>query len=194
MSMEDVKKLRAQTGVSVMQCQKALKEAGGDFDKALIVLSKKSGEIAAKKEGRELGAGVIGSYVHAGGTVGVLVELACETDFVAKNEDFVKVARDIAMHVAAMNPKYLKREEVDDEAMEKAKEVFAEEVADKPVDLQEKILSGKLDSYFKERILLEQAFIKNPDQTIADLVTEATQKFGEKTEIIRFVRFGVLEA
>jgi elongation factor Ts len=189
---EDIKTLREKTGISVMQCKKALEEAGGDMEKAVIILTKKSGDIVAKKGGRDLGAGIVQSYIHAGGTVGTLVELNSETDFVSKNEDFAKLAYDIAMHVAAQKPRFLSREDVKDEDVVKAREVFAEEVKDKPKDMQEKILEGKLDAYLKERILLEQDFIKDPTKTINDLISEATQKFGEKIKVARYVCYTVL--
>lgn len=189
---KDIKALREKTGVSVMQCKKALEEAGGDMDKAIIILTKKSGDIVAKKGDRELGAGIIQCYIHAGGTVGAMIELNSETDFVSKNEEFGKLAYDIAMHVAAQKPRYLSRKDVNEEDLTKEKEVFAEEVKDKPKEMQEKILQGKLDSYLADRTLLEQAFIKNPDKKISDLIAEATQKFGEKIEIARFVCYSVL--
>lgn len=189
---EDIKALREKTGVSVMQCKKALEEAGGDMEKALIILTKKSGDIVAKKSDRELGAGVIQSYIHAGGTVGAMVELNSETDFVSKHEEFATLARDIAMHIAAQKPRFLSKADVKDEDVVKAKEVFAEEVKDKPEDMQEKILQGKLDAYLADRILLEQAFIKNPDKTVGELIAEATQKFGEKIEVSRYVCYNVL--
>lgn len=186
-----LKELRDLTGISVMQCKKALEEAGGDMEKAKIILQKKGGEAALKKSDRALGAGAIGSYVHSTNEVASLVYLACETDFVSKNEAFVALARDIAMHVAAQNPPYISRDEVDATALEKAREVFAVEVADKPADMQEKILAGKLDAYFKDRILLEQPFIKNPEQTIGTLVSNAVQKFGENVVISKIVRISV---
>jgi len=186
---EQVKELRDKTGVSVMQCKKALEEAGGDMEKALILLKKRGADIAANKGGRTLGAGAIQSYIHANGTVGAIVELSSETDFVAKNEEFKKAAYDIAMHVAATNPEFLSMDDITPEAKGKAEEVFAQEVVGKPEDMKRKILDGKLQSYFSERVLLEQPFIKNPDVTIKDLVNSLIQKFGEKTEIRRFVRF-----
>ena len=192
-STEEIKALRARTGISVMQCKKALEEAGGDMDKAAALLTKKSGEIASKKAGRTLGSGVISSYIHGNGSVGVLLELACETDFVAKNEDFKSLAHDIAMHIAAMNPVYVTKEEVNEEAKAKAKELFEKEVADsdKSSDIKEKMMEGKISAYFNERVLLDQKFIKDPDLTIGDLVTKAVQKFGERTEIVRFEKFEV---
>lgn len=186
-----IKELRDKTGISVMQCKKALEEAGGDMDKALIILKKKRSEAAEKKADRELGAGAIGVYVHNTNEVAAFVKLASETDFVSKNQEFVKLASEIAMHVAAMNPKYISRDEVDASAMEKAKEVFAEEVKDKPADMQEKIMEGKLSSYFKDQILLEQPFVKNPETTIGDMVSGAVQKFGENVTIAEIYRMSV---
>jgi len=190
-SSTQLKELRDLTGISVMQCKKALEEAGGDMDKAKIILQKKGGEAAGKKSDRALGAGAIGSYVHNTNEVAALVLLSCETDFVSKNEEFVALARDIAMHVAAQNPPYISRDDVDNEALTKAKEVFAEEVKDKPEDMQEKILEGKLDAYFKDRILMEQAFIKDPEKTIGDLVNSGIQKFGENIVISTISRLSV---
>jgi len=186
-----LKELRDLTGISVMQCKKALEEAGGDMDKAKIILQKKGGEIALKKSDRELGAGAIGSYVHSTHEVAALVHLACETDFVAKNEAFIALARDIAMHVAAQDPLYVSRDQVDESALAKAREVFMEEVKDKPADMQEKILTGKLDAYFKDRILIEQPFIKDQDKTIGNLIDSATQKFGERIVISAISRISV---
>ncbi len=190
---EQVKDLRDKTGVSIMQCKKALEEAGGDIEKAQIILRKKSGEIAAKKGDRTFAAGTIQGYMHATGNVGAMVELVCETDFVSGNEEFKSLARDIAMHVTASNPKFVKSTDIDENARNKAKEVFAEEVKGKPAQVQEKILEGKLNAYFAEQVLMNQPFIKNPDLTIEGLLANAVQKFGEKIEVARFVRFGVLE-
>lgn len=190
-TLDQIKELRDETSVSVMQVKKALEEAKGDMDKARMALRKKSGEIAAKKGDRTLGAGTVAAYIHAGGSVGALVELACETDFVAKNEDFKKLAYDIAMHVAAMNPKYNRLTDVVDEDRAKATAFFQDEVdkLDKPAPIKEKVLQGKLDTYFKEQTLVEQPYVKNPEVTIGDLVKGAIQKFGENTELVRFTRF-----
>jgi elongation factor Ts len=188
---EAVKTLRELTGVSVMQCKKALEEAGGDMEKAKIILTKKGGEIAAKKSDRELGAGTIGAYVHTTNEVAALVSLLCETDFVAKNSEFTTLARDIAMQVAAQAPKYITRDDIDEEALKKAREVFQGEIKDKPKEMEEKILEGKLDAYFKEYTLLDQAFIKDPEKTIADLINTATQKFGEKIAVGEVSRLSV---
>lgn len=192
-SMDLVKALRDETGVSIMQCKKALEEAGGDRDKALMMLRKKSGEIAAKKGDRTLGAGIVAAYIHSNGTVGAMVELSCETDFVANNQEFKQLAYDIAMHVAALDPAYRVKEDINEEAVAKATAFFKEEVdaLDKPAEMKEKILQGKLDTYFKDKVLMSQSYVKNPDVTIADLVTSAVQKFGEKTEITRFMRYAV---
>ena len=188
-----IKALRDETGLSIMQCRKALEEAGGDKEKAKILLQKKGGELAAKKGDRTLGSGTVATYMHASGAIGVMVELSCETDFVAKNPEFQAIARDIAMQVAATNPSFLKREDISEADRTKVAETFKSEVEGKPKDMQEKILAGKVDSYFADKVLLEQPFIKNPDQKIVDLVNGAIQKFGERTEIRRFERFAVSE-
>ena len=190
-STEVIKQLRDVTGVSIMQCKKALEEAEGDIEKAKVILQKYSKAAADKKSDRTLGAGAIASYIHQGGKVGVLVELMCETDFVSKNEEFQALAKDIAMHVAALAPQFLRKEDLKEEDTIAAKEVFAEEVEGKPEELKEKILEGKLSAYFNEKTLLEQSFIKNPDKTIKLLLDEAVQKFGEKVEITRFVRYSI---
>lgn len=186
-----IKELRDQTGISVMQCKKALEESGGDMEKALIILKKRRSEAAEKKSDRALAAGTVGSYVHNTNEVAAMVLLACETDFVSKNEDFVKLARDIAMHVAALDPAFVTREEVTPEALQKAKEVFADEIKDKPAEMHDKILEGKLNAYFKEKILMEQPFIKDPDTTIGEMVQGAVQKFGENVSIAQMVRLSV---
>lgn len=191
MTNEQIKNLRDVTGVSVMQCKKALEEARGDTQKALLILRKKSGDIAAKKKDRVLGAGAVAAYVHNNAAVGAMVELLSETDFVANNEEFRRLAYDIAMHITAANPEFLKRADVPATELKKAEELFAEEIKGKPATIRGKILEGKLNAHFKERVLLEQAFIKNPDLTIQELVDAAIQKFGEKIAIGRFARFSV---
>lgn len=188
---EQIKELRDLTGVSIMQCKKALEEADGDLEKAKIALAKISKQVAGKKGDRALKSGTIASYIHAGGSVGSMVELACETDFVAKNEDFQKLAREIAMQVAATAPQFLKRDDITEEDMSVAKELFSKEAEGKPEDIKEKIIQGKLDSHFGEKILVEQSYIKNPDKNIQDLLDEAVQKFGERTEVTRFERFSI---
>lgn len=188
---ELIKELRDKTGISIMQCKSALEEVGGDMEKAIMVLQKKSAGIAIKKGARTLGAGAIECYIHNTGKVGTMVELLCETDFVSKNEEFKKIARDIAMHVSATNPQFLKREDIDEHSVDLAKEMFAKEVEGKPEEMKAKILEGKLNAYWSERVLLEQAFIKNPDLTIQNIIEQAVQKFGEKMELSRFVRYSV---
>lgn len=186
-----VKQLRDKTGVSIMQCKKALEETKGDIEKAIMVLQKKSAEIALKKGDRELGSGVVECYIHNTHRVGAMVELLCETDFVSNNDEFKKLARDIAMHISASNPQFLKVEDIDGHSKELAKEMFMKEVSDKPKDMQEKILEGKLASYWKDRVLLDQPFIKNPEVTIKNLIESATQKFGEKIELSNFTRYSI---
>jgi len=189
---EQIKELRDETGVSVMQCKKALEEAGGDLEKAKIILRKISKQSADKKSGRNLGAGTVASYIHSNGSVGAMVELLCETDFVARNDDFKAIAKDIAMHITALAPEYLKIEEVKEEDKTRARELFEKDIdASKPKEMRDKIMEGKLSSYFGEKVLLEQAFIKNPEISIRALVEQATQKFGERTEIGRFARFSI---
>lgn len=186
---EQVKALRERTGLSIMQCRKALEEAGGDTEKAIVILRKSSAAIADKKSERTLGSGTIASYIHGAGSVGAIVELSCETDFVAKNEEFKTLAYDLAMQVAATDPQFLKMEDITEDAKKAAVEVFTGEAKDKPEDIRAKIIEGKLLSYFGEKTLLEQDFIKNGEMKIKDLITGAVQKFGERIEVRRFVRF-----
>lgn len=188
---KQLKELRDKTGISVMQCKQALQEAEGDMDKAVIILKKRRSEAADKKSDRALGAGAVGVYVHNTNEVAAMVLLASETDFVSKNEEFIALARDIAMHVAATAPTYISRDDVPKEVIEKAKEVFTPELEGKPEDMKEKIMEGKLASYFKDQVLLEQDFIKNPDTTIGEMVTGAVQKFGENVSIANISRVSV---
>lgn len=174
-----------------MQCKKALEEAGGDVEKAKVILRKASAAIASKKADRELGAGIAAAYTHAGGAVVAAVVLACETDFVARNPDFSKLAYDIAMHIAAMNPQFKSREDVQEEDVRAAKEVFTSEAANVPEAAREKAIQGKMDSYLKERVLLEQPFVKDQAITIRELIDSGIQKFGEKIELVRFERLSV---
>jgi elongation factor Ts len=187
-SIETVKALRDKTGVSVAQCKKALEEAGGDIDQAEVMLRKKSGAAADKKADRELGAGYIGSYVHDG-AIGAMVLLSSETDFVAKNPEFGILAREIAMQVAATNPTYVNDTEIAEDAKEAAIAVFEKEVEGKPEEMKAKILEGKLASYFRDSVLMNQSYIKDEGKTVRDLVTEASQKFGERVEVSKFARF-----
>lgn len=175
------------TGVSVMQCKKALLEANGDLAQAEVILRKRSAESAQKSSERALAAGAIGTYVHDG-SIGAMVLLSSETDFVAKNPEFGALARTLAMQVAATDPRYTSMAQVPEEAKEAALAVFAKEVADKPKDMQEKIVEGKLGSYFRDQVLLDQPFIKDETKTVRDLLNEATQKFGERVEVSGFSR------
>ncbi|PIR45223.1 MAG: elongation factor Ts [Candidatus Vogelbacteria bacterium CG10_big_fil_rev_8_21_14_0_10_51_16] len=192
---DQIKALRDKTGISVMQCKQALESADGDEGKALELLKKKGAEIAAKKSERTLGAGMVHCYIHAGGAVGTMVELNAETDFVAKHDDFKALAYDVAMHVAAMNPKYIDEADISAEERAVAEALFREEVEamQKPADVKAKVLEGKLSTYLGERTLLAQPFVKNSDMTVSELLEQATQKFGEKVQIRRFVRFAVLQ-
>lgn len=188
---DDLKRLRDETGVSVMQCKKALEEAGGDIEKAKIILRKASSAIASKKADRELGAGVAAAYTHAGGQVLGAVVILCETDFVSKNQEFGKLAYDIAMHVAAMDPIFRSREDVKESDLRAAREVFASEVANVPEAAREKALEGKLNSFLAERVLLDQPFVKDGTITVRELIDSHIQKFGEKIEVARFERLSV---
>lgn len=187
-STDVVKSLRDRTGVSIMQCRKALEEAEGDVDKAEVILRKKSGAAADKKADRTLAAGAIGSYVHDG-AIGAMVLLSSETDFVSKNPEFGTLARELAMQVAATNPLYLTDTEIPEEAKAAASAVFEKEVEGKPDEMKAKILEGKLASYFESSVLLNQPYIKDEGKKVRDLITEASQKFGERVEISKFVRF-----
>ncbi len=188
-SIIDIKTLRDDTGVSIMQCKKALEEAGGDIDKAKVLLRKISAQVADKKGSRDLGSGTVGIYLHQGGSVAGVIVLSCETDFVAKNEEFKTLAYDVAMHVAAMSPEFMTKDDVKDDDIAAAKSVFEKEAQDKPEEMREKIVEGKLSSYLKDKVLIEQLFVKDADKTIGQLIAEATQKFGERVEITRMDRF-----
>ncbi|MGI6318371.1 MAG: translation elongation factor Ts [Firmicutes bacterium] len=190
-SAEMVKELRALTGVGMMDCKKALIEAGGDIEKAKELLREKGLSVAAKRAGRIAAQGVIESYIHLGGKVGVLVEVNCETDFVARNEDFRAFVKDICLQVAATNPSYLKREEVPPEVIEKEKEILTKQALaeGKPEKIVEKIVTGRMEKFYTENCLLDQEFIKDQDKTIKDLLTELIGKIGENIVIRRFVRY-----
>jgi elongation factor Ts len=186
-----VKELRDRTGAGMMDCKAALAEAQGDLEKAVDVLRKKGLAAAAKKAGRVAADGMVASYIHAGGKLGVLVEINCETDFVARTDEFQDLAKDIAMHVAAAEPRYVRREEVPADVLERERAIFREQAAasGKPANVIERIVDGKLDKFYAESCLLEQAFVKNPDQTITQLVQEKVAKIGENIQVRRFARF-----
>jgi elongation factor Ts len=189
---EQIKELRDLTGVSVMQCKKALEEAEGDFEKAKIILRKQSAKAADKKSDRTLGAGAVASYIHSGGNVGAMIELMCETDFVSKNEEFKALAYEVAMQVAATAPEFVDASQIDETVKAKATEIFAEEAADKPEEIKAKIIEGKLQAYLAEKTLLDQPYIKDGEHTIGTLLQQASLKFGEKIQIGRISRFSVL--
>lgn len=191
--LDAVKKLRFKTSAGMVDCKEALKESGGDIEKAVDVLRKKGIAKAAKKASRVAGQGVIESYIHMGNRIGVLLEVNCETDFVAKTSEFKTFTRELALQVAAANPLYVKREEVPVESVEKEKEIFASQIKDKPDNVVEKIVKGKIEKYFSEICLLEQPFIKDPNQRIKELVTQLIAKLGENIVVKRFVRFEVGE-
>jgi elongation factor Ts len=190
-SAKMVGELRESTGAGLMDCKKALVETAGDFDKAVEILRKKGVASAAKKAGREAAEGLVESYIHLGGKVGVMLELNCETDFVAKTDDFKQLAKDIAMHIAAVNPACVCREQIDPELIEKERKIAAMQAEGKPANAVEKIVEGKLDKFLAESCLLEQSFVKSPDKTVKDIVTEAISRLGENIVVRRFARFQV---
>ncbi len=194
-SAEIVKKLREQTGVGMMDCKKALEETGGDFDAAVDYLRKKGIAKGAKRAERTAAQGVVGHYIHTGASIGVMVELNCETDFVARNEEFLHVAKDIAMHIAASSPKWVKPEDVPADVIEHEKSIYMEEArqSGKPEQVLAKIAEGKLHKFYEDNCLLQQKFVKDPEKTINDLVADLLAKMGEKIEISRFIRFKVGE-
>jgi elongation factor Ts len=189
-SAELVKNLREKTGAGMMECKKALTESSGDFEKAVDLLRQKGLASAVKKAGRTASEGLIESYIHMG-KLGTMIEVNCETDFVARTDDFRELAKDIAMHIAAANPRYLTREDVPQEVLEREKEIYKAQVAGKPAQVIEKIIEGKLEKFFSDTCLVDQIFIKDPDQKkkIKDLVTEKISKLGENIIIRRFARF-----
>jgi elongation factor Ts len=186
-----VKELREITGAGMMDCKTALAETNGDLEKAIDYLRTKGMASAAKKSGRVAAEGAVGSYIHAGGKIGVLVEINCETDFVARTDDFQEFVRDVAMHIAAADPRFVSRDEVTADVLEREKVIFREQAAQtgKPANVIEKIVEGKVDKFYGEVCLLEQAFVKDPDQTITQLLTDKVAKIGENIKIRRFARF-----
>ncbi|MFD0587553.1 translation elongation factor Ts [Paenibacillus sp. GCM10027627] len=190
-SASAVKELRERTGAGMLDCKKALDETGGDIDKAIALLREKGLSAAANKAGRIATEGVVESYIHAGGRIGVLVEVNCETDFVAKTDQFREFARDIAMQIAAANPKFVSREEVPSDELEKEKEILKNQALNegKPEKIVEKMVEGRISKYYEEYCLLEQSFIKDPDKKISELLNEKISKIGENITIRRFVRY-----
>lgn len=192
---KDIAQLRKETGAGIMKCKEALKENNGDMQAAKEYLRKKGVDAAAKKSNRIASEGVIGSYVHMGGKIGVLVEVNSETDFVAQNDEFKNLVKDISMHIAASNPKYIRREDIPEDEIAKEKEIFKQEAIDegKPENIAEKIVEGKMSKYYQQVCLLEQPFVKDDEKTIKQLVEEKTLVIGEKINIRRFTRYEVGE-
>ena len=194
-SAAQVKELRERTGAGMMECKKALQEANGDMEKAIDILRAKGASKAAKRAEREAKEGTIGSYVHMGGKIAVMVEISCETDFVARNEEFQKLAKNVAMHIAAANPIAVSSEDIPADVVERERGVYLEQVKGegKPEKMWDKIVEGKLNKFYKESTLLDQIYVKDEEQkkTIRDIVTDAAAKTGENLVIRRFVRYAV---
>ena len=190
-----VKQLREKTGVGMMECKNALVEAEGNEEKAINILRERGLASAKKREGRIAAEGIVGSYIHMGGKVGVLVELNCETDFVARGEEFQQLVKDIAMHIAAAEPRYVTREEVPADVLDKEREIARAQakndpkMANKPDQVIDKIVEGRLNKFYEESVLVDQPFVKAPEKTIGELVTEKTAKTGERIAVRRFTRY-----
>jgi len=186
-----IKQLRDKTGAGMMDCKKALEETSGDMEKAIEFLRKKGAATAAKRADKETNQGVVEAYIHAGGRIGAMVELNCETDFVAKTPDFKALAHDLAMQIAAMSPRYIGKEHVEKDVVEKEIDIYTTQAKNegKPANVAEKIAKGRLDKFYQEACLMEQSFIKDSGKTIRDLIDEATAKVGEKVSIRRFMRY-----
>ena len=194
-SAEQVKQLRDKTGAGMMECKAALTEANGNIDEAMTLLRKRGLAQAAKRAGRTTAQGTIGTYIHMGGKIGVLVEVNCESDFVARTDDFNNLVKEVAMHIAAANPRWVRREDVPAEEVEKEKAIYRGQMEkeNKPANVMEKIIEGKLGSFYSQFVLLDQPFIRDDKQTISQLVAQASAKTGENIQISRFMRFRVGE-
>jgi elongation factor Ts len=194
-SAQEVKELRDKTGAGFMECKAALTETHGDVEKAIDLLRKKGLSSAAKKAGRETREGIIGSYIHVGGKVGVLVEVNCESDFVARTADFQELVKDLAMQIAAADPRFIRREDVTPEVLDKEREIYMEQAKStgKPKQVLEKIVDGKIEKYYAEACLVEQPFIKDPKVTIRELISAKVSKVGENIRVNRFARFKIGE-
>jgi elongation factor Ts len=192
-SAKDVKALRDRTGAGMMDCKKALLETNGDMEAAVDFLRAKGSAKAAKRAAKSANEGTIGSYIHFGGKIGVMIEVNCETDFVAKTDDFIGLAKDLAMHIAAANPLSVSPDDIDDEVVAREKAIFLEQIKDegKPEHIAEKIVEGKLRKFFEENSLLMQPYVKDPQMTISELITQVSSKTGEKIEVARFSRLQV---
>ncbi|HEY7442084.1 MAG TPA: translation elongation factor Ts [Vicinamibacterales bacterium] len=194
-SAELVKTLRDRTGAGMMECKAALTEANGDLEEAATILRKRGVAQAAKKAGRATSQGVVGSYIHMGGKVGVLVEVNCESDFVARTDAFQALVKDVAMHIAAADPRYVKREDIPADVLEKEREIYRAQFAQsgKPAAVVDKIVEGKLGAFYAQVVLIDQPYIREPSTTVAQLIAEATAKMGENITVSRFARFKVGE-
>jgi elongation factor Ts len=188
-----VKKLRDATGAGMMECKAALTEAGGDIEAATTLLRKRGLATAAKKAGRSTSEGLIGHYIHMGGKIAVLVEVNCESDFVARTDKFQELTREIAMHIAAANPTYVRREDVPEEVLNREREIYRDQVKDKPAQVVDKIVEGKLNSFYQQFCLMEQPSVRDPNVTITQMAQDAIRILGENITISRFVRFKVGE-
>jgi elongation factor Ts len=186
-----VKKLRDKTGAGMMDCKRALEESKGDMDAAIDYLRKKGAATAAKRADKEANQGVVEAYIHAGGRIGVMIELNCETDFVAKTDGFKQLAHDIAMQIAAMNPQYIQRENITQATIDKELEIYREQAKNegKPAEISDKIAQGRLEKFYQEFVLVEQSFIKDSGKTIKDIIDEEIGRVGEKITVKRFVRY-----
>jgi len=189
-----VKKLRDATGAGMMECKAALTEANGDLEAATTLLRKRGLAAATKKAGRSTSEGLVGHYIHMGGKIGVLVEINCESDFVARTDKFQELAKEIAMHIATANPTYVRREDVPADLVAREREIYKDQVKDKPAQVIDKIVDGKLNSYYQQFCLLEQASVRDPNVTIAQLVQDAIRLLGENISVTRFVRMKVGES
>ena len=194
-SATQVKELRDKTGAGFMDCKSALAEAEGDLDKAVTILRTRGQALAAKRSGRSTSQGLVGSYIHMGGQVGVLLEIGCESDFVARTDEFQQLTREIAMHIAAANPVFVTRDQVPTEDVEREKSIFRAQFTDskKPEQVVDKIVDGKLNSYYQQVVLLDQPSIREPKTSIGDLITAAVAKMGENITVTRFARFKIGE-
>ncbi len=188
---QDVKSLRERTGAGMMECKNALTEAGGDQEKAIDLLRTRGAAKAAKRADREAKEGSVGAYIHMGGKIGVMLEVGCETDFVARNDQFQALVRDIAMHIAAAAPTSVSRDQIPADVLERERNVYREQMREsgKPEQIWDKIVDGKVEKFYAESVLLEQPFVKNPDQTVGQMINEISGKTGEKIEVRRFVRY-----
>ena len=188
---QSVRMLRQKTGLGMMDCKKALQETGGDSEKAIEYLRKQGMSAVEKRAGRDASEGLIQAYIHQGSRLGVLLEVNCETDFVARTDDFQEFAKDVAMHIAASQPLAVDREDVSADAVERERAIFLEQAKNegKPEHIAEKIVDGRMEKFYQENCLLEQVFVKNPDQTVGELIIEITAKIGEKITVRRFERF-----